>query len=122
RTVVAYLEYEHLAVGALAPHLEANPGGRGFQSVVQHVADHLLEPGVGNDRDVRVGVAAVVEGNYRAGSAPLVDQPVEERGQGGRSGRLAARVARREQDAGDDGVAAAELGLHFVQVLLQVGV
>ncbi|MNV84125.1 hypothetical protein D3C71_1779810 [compost metagenome] len=55
------------------------------------------------------------------GGLPLRDQPVHEAKQGGRLGRIGARLAGRQQHVADDALAAQQLLLHLVEVLQQLG-
>ncbi|MNE03066.1 hypothetical protein D3C80_955550 [compost metagenome] len=91
--------------------------------IVQQGAEDLFQRRIGDD--ARVTRRRVLQhhgdGVVRL-LAPLRHDLGQEAAQGGDGRRLAARLARRHQDAGHDGLAALDLGLHFGDVGGQVGI
>ena len=97
--------------------------GEDIESIVEHIEDHLLQRRVGDDRQIgaeRVGDSPAMRRRPR--SAPFLHQLVEEGIDRRHARRLAARLAGRQQDAGDDRLAALHRRLHFFDFLQQLGI
>ncbi len=107
---------------AFAHRFEAQPLRRSFERVVEHIADHLLESGVEDHRDIVLNAVLIDKRDNRPAGAKILGQVIQERVESGFHGRFAARLACRQQDAADDGLAALQLCLHFTDFLQQIDI
>ncbi len=97
----------------------AHPAGRGVPRIVQHIENHLLQHGVRYHGRVGAEAVVVVERGDGARGPPVPRERIDEGAHRGLRGRLAARLAGRQQDAAHDALAALHLDLHFRDLVLQ---
>ena len=100
----------------------AQPVRRGFEGVVEHVEDHLLDRGVGHHRRIGIEVVFPRHRQRLARGVPFLHQPVEKAAHGGADRTLAAGIAGRHQDTGNDVLAALDLRLHLLHVARHLAV
>ena len=91
RAAIGDLEHQHVLFARCG---DADPGGRRLRRIVDHIADHLTERRIGNDRHIVAELVGIVE---RAGQAacPPFGHDIAEKGAHRRHLRSnAARFAR----------------------------
>ena len=87
--------------------------GRSLEGVIEHVADHLLERGIGNDGQILANTVVVAQLVVRPSGAPIMHRIIQKTAERGGHRRFAPGLARRQQDAADDGLATRHLCFHL---------